>query len=194
MSESLQEWRRKIAAMEDEILAAKRRLAELRRQAPEEAVADYELRGSDGEPVHLSELFGDKDDLVLVHNMGKGCTYCTLWADGFNGLVDHLESRAAFVVGSPDRPEVQREFAAGRGWRFRMVSVGGTSFNRDMGFEENGSPTPGISTFRRGADGALYRVSKAEICPGDDFCPTWHFLDLLAKGADGWEPQYRYGQ
>ena len=38
-------------------------------------------------PVRLSELFGEHDDLVIIHNMGASCRYCTLWADGFSGYL-----------------------------------------------------------------------------------------------------------
>src|SRR4249920_2536188 len=49
-------------------------------------------------------------------------------AGGGNGVYDHLRNRAAFVLSSPDAPERQRQFAAGRGWRFPMISYEGTSF------------------------------------------------------------------
>lgn len=192
MAETMKDIHREIERQETEILTAKRRLAELRQQAPPEEFPDYELKAWDGGTTKLSELFGDRDDLILVHNMGKSCTYCTMWADGINGVLDHLENRAAVVVVSPDPPEVQQEFARGRGWRFRMVSAEASSLNRDAGFEENGSPMPGVSTFRRGGEGKVYRVASAEFGPGDDFCSTWHFLDLLDGGPKGWEPRYRY--
>jgi predicted dithiol-disulfide oxidoreductase (DUF899 family) len=61
--------------------------------------------------VQLSDLFGEHEDLIVIHNMGVSCPYCTLWADGFNGLIRHLEDRAAFVMVSPDPPDIQKEFA-----------------------------------------------------------------------------------
>jgi len=65
----------------------------------------------------LAGLFGRKDDLVVIHNMGSSCPYCTLWADGFNGLYDHLANRAAFALSSPDAPAAQKRFAEGpRDW------------------------------------------------------------------------------
>ena len=82
---------------------AQKKLAELRRKLPHEAVDDYQLQGPNG-PVSLSALFGEKEDLILVHNMGSGCSYCTLWADNFNGVAHHLQDRAAFVLVSPRQP------------------------------------------------------------------------------------------
>ena len=34
-----------------------------------------------------------KDDLVVIHNMGASCAYCTLWGDGFNGVYEHLANK-----------------------------------------------------------------------------------------------------
>ncbi|HEY4822831.1 MAG TPA: hypothetical protein VIH83_04000 [Candidatus Bathyarchaeia archaeon] len=50
-----------------------------------EKVREYVLTDSEGGKAALSTLFGKKDDLILVHNMGRSCPYCTMWADGFNG-------------------------------------------------------------------------------------------------------------
>lgn len=130
---------------------------------------------------------------MVVHNMGKSCPYCTLWADGFNGVVDHLGNRAPFVVVSPDDPKTQADFRKSRGWKFEMLSAAQSDFTRDMGFAaEDGSPWPGVSTFRKDADGKIYRTAKTWFGPGDDFCAVWHLLELLPEGVDGWEPKYKY--
>jgi predicted dithiol-disulfide oxidoreductase (DUF899 family) len=91
--------RREITALQNEMRA-------LQAQVEPHEVADYVLAGWDG-PVRLSELFGDKRDLILIHNMGTGCTSCTMWADGFNGVYQHLAARAAFVVASPNPVEAE---------------------------------------------------------------------------------------
>src|SRR5688500_3885659 len=89
-----------IEAQEKFIQKEKQKLAELRRQAPRKRVENYALKDSVGGDISLSSLFGNKSELILVHNMGLGCPSCTMWADGFNGLVPHLEDRASFVVES----------------------------------------------------------------------------------------------
>jgi predicted dithiol-disulfide oxidoreductase (DUF899 family) len=73
----------------------------------------------------LLELFADQDRLLVIHNMGQGCRYCTLWADGLNGFVPHIESGMALVLVSKDAPELQRRFANSRAWRFQLASHGG---------------------------------------------------------------------
>src|ERR1700720_1296302 len=140
VSEKLAAYRREIAALRDKMRV-------LQNEAEPEEVENYRFATTDG-PVRLSELFGGKEYLFVIHNMGKGCPACTMWADGFNGVLPHLENRAAFVVSSPDDPATQAEFAAARGWRFRMVSHQGSDFAAAMGYRSEGGWLPGVSVFR----------------------------------------------
>ena len=117
---------------------AKQKMVELCRRIGPERVEDYELQGREG-GVRLSEMFGDKPDLILIHNMGSECPYCTMWADGFNGTLRHLQDRAAFVAVSPNSVEVQQAVREKRGWQFEMYSAEGTTFIKDMGFESDGT-------------------------------------------------------
>lgn len=196
MIDTLSDVDKEIDALQNEVDLAKQRLIEARKRRPKEPIPEYIFRDVNGKDVLLSELFGDKDDLILVHNMGTGCRHCTMWADGFTGLVPHLQDRAAFVVCSPDKPEVQKRFAEKRNWNFRMISAHENTFIKDMGFwEESGpypGPWPGVSTFHRDYDGKIYRIAKTHFSPSDDFCPVWPFLDMLESGTNGWEPQYSY--
>lgn len=183
-AQQVDRYRKEIVALREKIRAAQS-------AAEPEEVSDYEFQGPSG-PVRLSALFGDRDDLFVIHNMGKSCSSCTMWADGFNGIYDHIASRAAFVVISPDPPEVQQSFAADRGWRFPMVSHAGTSFAADMGYRSaSGGWMPGISAFRR--DGKrILRIADTGFNPTDDFCTVWRFFDLLPEGSEGWRPKLRY--
>lgn len=183
--------RDRLDAFREQIAGIRKEMRELQAAIEPQEVEDYSFATADGK-VSLSELFQDKDDLIVIHNMGRSCPYCTLWADGFNGIHRHLDDRAAFVVISPDSPEVQSEFAQSRGWGFRMVSHQGSSFAEDMGYRAtDGGWTPGISVFKKDG-GRLLRVSDTEMGPYDDFCALWHILDLLPEGPDGWRPKYSY--
>ncbi len=122
----------KLAAWREQIAEIRGRMREAQASVEPEPVRDYEFTTPDG-PVRLSQLFGDKRDLFVIHNMGRSCPACTLWADGFNGSYPHIADRAAFVVSSPDSPDVQRAFAASRGWRFPMVSHQGHQLCRGYG-------------------------------------------------------------
>jgi len=184
-----------IEQLNRQILALKEKVALLRRGTAHEGVKDYELaRAGGGESVRLSGLFGDKRDLLLVQNMGRKCVYCTMWADGFIGLYPHLAHRAAFVLATPDDPMTAGEFAASRGWPFPVVSLHASTLGRDLGFmRPDGGVIPGVMSFSIDDNKSIVRVGRsAEFGPGDDFCATWHFLDLLKDGPGGWEPKYRY--
>lgn len=153
-------------------------------------VADYTLTGFDGQPVRLSEAFGAFDQMVLVHNMGFACKFCTLWADGFNGIWRHLESgeygrKAKFLLLSNDTPEQQREGAAQRGWGFSMLSCRGTSLFADLGFTDETRKMwwPGVSTLAKDSGGRITRHARAEFGPGDLFCSLYHFFDLLPASS-----------
>lgn len=183
--------RSEIAALEQEIMEKKQELAKLRRTAAPEPIEDYRLKTADGER-NLSEFFAGKQDLLLIHNMGKGCRYCTLWADGINGLRHHLQNRAALLLVSPDEPQVQQEFAVGRGWEFPLASGDGSNLAADLGFQKNGKYWPGVSVLRRQDDGSLVRVAWSYFGPGDSYCVAWDFFELLPEGPNGWEPQFSY--
>ena len=183
--------REQLAAYRRQIAELRQRMRALRASAEPEDMRDYEFSTPSG-PVRLSDLFGDQRDLILIHNMGITCPNCTLWADGYNGIYPHVVQRAAFVVSSPDPPDVQRRFAQSRGWRFPMVSHTGTSFAEDMGYcSEQGRWLPGISVFRMDG-GRIRRVSDAPCEPGDDFCALWHLFDLLPEGAADFRARAEY--
>jgi predicted dithiol-disulfide oxidoreductase (DUF899 family) len=144
-SEMMVAYRRQITDIRQKMRAA---LAEIE---PQE-VADYEFTTPEG-TVRLSDLFGDHEDLMVVHNMGSSCPACTLWADGYNGLHHQVITRTAFAVSSPDPPAVQRQFAASRGWKFPMVSHAETTFAADMGYRtQSGRWRPHLGLQARGTE------------------------------------------
>ena len=174
-----------IQELQKEVMEKQAKLNEMLRSVPDEPVADAVFKGK-----------GDHDDLIVIHNMGRSCVYCTLWLDGFVGLHDHFRSRAAFVVVSPDTPEVQAEFAASRGWPFTMVSNADSGFTEAMGYatEKEGKTyyMPGFSTFKKNADGSIERVARSYFGPGDTYCGIWHMFELLDGGAKEWAPRFSY--
>ncbi|WP_267225582.1 DUF899 family protein [Dyella silvae] len=177
----------KLADYRQQIAAIRERMRETLATVEPEPVIDYDFADTEGS-VRLSQLFGEHDDLIVIHNMGVSCPNCTLWADGYNGIHQHVVTRAGFVVTSPDRPAVQKRFAESRGWKFPMVSHVGSTFAADMGYvSAGGGWIAGVSVFRREGD-AIVRVSDTGFSPSDDFCTLWHFFDLLPGGI-GEEPR-----
>src|ERR1700688_4138403 len=102
-----------------EIADIRQKMRAVQAEIEPQEVDDYEFKTPAG-TVRLSELFGDHEDLMVVHNMGTSCAGCTLWGDGYNGVHHHVITRAAFAVSSPDTPAVQQKLAQARRWKFRM--------------------------------------------------------------------------
>jgi predicted dithiol-disulfide oxidoreductase (DUF899 family) len=149
-------------------------------QSINDSIPDYVFKSQAQEPVRLSELFGDQETLVMVHNMGSHCPFCTDWADDFNRIVPELTDRVAFVVESADDPAVQRGYHASRGWNFNMVSSQGIPFKADMGFVDGqNKPIGGVSVFKRKA-GGIIRTRRDAPTPADDSSSLGYFLGLLA--------------
>ena len=179
-----------IAALEAQIAELKAKLNAARRAASGRKVPDYAFRTLDGE-VRLSELFAGHDRLLAIHNMGQGCRYCTLWADGINGFLPHLESAMAVVLLSKDDPETQRRFANARGWRFRLASHAGGDYIREQTVMAGDDNTPGAVVYEKKGGKAL-RKNAVVFGPGDLFCSAWNLLALAGHGADDWTPQFTY--
>ena len=181
-----------IAEMEDEIREKKKQLAQLRKKTKPKEVPDYSLLDMKGKETSLSSLFEDKDELLLIFNMGKGCRWCTLWADGFNGLANHLKDRAAFALLSPDKPEVAKEFSESRGWKFRVASDFKSPLRRDLGLRDDKGITPAAGSFSKDAKGKLWFRNSSVFGPGDNYCVMYDLMDLLPEDSEKWEPQYSY--
>jgi len=206
------------AKLRDELHAAevalrdqRERVAALRRALPADTqIPDQTLREvRDGEvvDVRLGELFTRPElPLIVMHFMyGKAqthpCPMCTCWADGYDGLIPHIEQRAQLVVLVAGDPGAFGEYARGRGWRnLRIVSAGQSEFKRKLGFETaDGGQQPGASVVLRRPDGTL--VHSYSVCAylgeagfrGMDLLnPLWHFFDLLPDGRGDFMPKKRY--
>lgn len=181
MNDQIKELEKKIEELTNELFAA-------RAAAEPEAVGEFTFRTAEGEET-LADLFGDKTELVLVHNMGKSCSYCTMWADCLEGSKGHIESRCALVMVTPDDPETQAKMAKAREWTYRLVTDETKDFTSAMGFwNETEGWWPAVSTFRKNPDGSIVRTGRAIYGPGDAFCPPWHFFSLLGIQDGDWAP------
>jgi predicted dithiol-disulfide oxidoreductase (DUF899 family) len=179
-----------IEQLQGEIMQKIARLNELQQSATPVPVKNYSFQALDGS-ITLLELFAGKEKLFAIHNMGQGCRYCTLWADGLNPFVPHLESEFAVVLLSKDPPETQRLFANGRGWRFRMASHGGGEYIREQSVVPGESNMPGMVCYERRGD-QIFKKNSAIFGPGDLFCSIWHVLSLGGLGEADWTPQFAY--
>lgn len=183
-----------IQRLENEINAKKAELAKLISETNSTLVKDYSFLAPNNIDIQLSELFEDKDELIVVFYMGYQCKYCTLWADGYNGLYEHLSDRTTFVVVSHETPLFQQELRKDRNWKFPMFSRANNTFAEDLGFtkiDEENRPLPGIASFLK-KEGEIYLHHKTFFGPGDNFCIFWDIMNILPKGINNWVPQYNY--
>lgn len=179
-----------VEALQQQIFELKTRLRAAQKNAEPQRVRDYPLRDLNGE-TSLLKLFADHSLLFAIHNMGAGCRYCTLWADGLNGFLPHLQDRFAVVLLSRDEPADQHRMANDRGWRFRLASHGGGDYIREQTVCAGEDNYPGIVCYRRDGD-RIFRMNAASFGPGDDFCSIWSVLGLAGLGEQDWTPQYHY--
>lgn len=190
MGEAQTDERQKIQALELSIASQTAELRQLQKSLPGIDVPNYSFDTLAGE-VSLLELFGSHEQLLVIHNMGHKCRYCTLWGDGINGFVSHIESTMALVMVSKDSPEEQRQFARSRQWQFRMASHRGAEYQQEQVAVEGMSNMPGIVCYRR--DGKqIRRHASGVFGPGDLFCSLWHIMGLSGIDLDEWTPQYNY--
>jgi len=179
-----------ILEIEKQLFELTTKLNELRKGNSGDEVQNYTFSTLDGE-VTLLDMFGEYDRLLVIHNMGQGCRYCTLWADGFNGFLPHLESAMSVVLVSKDSPEVQRTFANSRGWRFRLASHGGGPYIQEQTVMKGEQNTPGAVVYEQEGT-RITRKNTAVFGPGDLYCSIWNLLGMAGLSPAEWTPQYKY--
>ena len=166
------------------------RLAELRAKAKPEEVKDYKFLTVGGE-TSLSKMFGDRKKLLVIHNMGSVCNYCTLWADGFNGILPHLNDAMAVVLVSSEAPEKQAAFAKGRNWGFTMASHKGLPYTKEQTSFGEWADNPGAAVYEKVGDKIVLR-NKCFFDPGDIYCSMWPLLGLAGIANKDWQPKFNY--
>lgn len=106
---------------------------------------DYRFDSENGK-VSLADLFRGRSQLVVYHFMfgpeyTAGCPACSATADGFNGVLPHLEARDVTMI-CVSRAPLQKllAFRKRMGWSFNWVSSYGTDFNFDFGVSATEQP------------------------------------------------------
>ncbi|HLK01189.1 MAG TPA: DUF899 family protein [Streptosporangiaceae bacterium] len=114
---------------------------------------DYAFGTEDGEK-RLAELFEGRSQL-LAYNIMYGpdfqngaCPGCTSLADGFDGLLLHMNKRDVTLICCSRAPIDQlAAYRRRMGWRFPYVSTYGTDFPFDFGLaltEDQAGQNPGL--------------------------------------------------
>jgi predicted dithiol-disulfide oxidoreductase (DUF899 family) len=202
--------RNALLAEEIELRRHLERVAELRRALPPGGAIprDFEFSAPGG-PVRLSDLFGDRQTL-MVYSMMFGpkrpaaCPSCTSFLTSWNGTAVNLRERVAIAVTARSPIERLLEFRKQRGLTnlpFFSDTLGDytrTCVNADD------ADVPGFSVFTR-RDGAIRHFYSCEMGPetsdpgqdprgAPDMDPLWQMLDFTpeGRGAD-WYPKLDYG-
>src|SRR4030095_3779617 len=112
---------------EQELIDKVKSVAEKRRQLPlggqfrEDYVFQWASDGKVGKPVRFSELFGDKNSLLLYSwmfgpNWDKPCPSCTSLMDGFDRTWYSVSRNPAFAAIAKAPPGKINTWARERGW------------------------------------------------------------------------------
>ena len=193
-------------AKEKEFTRQREELAQARRELPWEKVEKtYVFETPDGRAT-LAELFAGKGQLIVQHFMfgpdwNEGCPSCSFWADNFNGVDVHLAHRDTALAAVSRAPLAKIEAYRKRmGWTMRWVSSLDNDFNFDFGVsfkpdeqqakynldtvKPYGQENPGLTAFRKGDDGTVYRTYSTYARGLDVLNGTYHLLDMTSKGRD----------
>jgi predicted dithiol-disulfide oxidoreductase (DUF899 family) len=100
---------------------------------------EYVFDTEDGKKT-LVELFDGRSQLLVYHLMfgptyEAACPGCTALADGFDGVVPHLNARNITLIALSRAPiEKLTAYKQRMGWKFPYVSSYGTDFSFDVDF------------------------------------------------------------
>ena len=129
-------------------------LAQQRRELPWVPVEKkYTLQTEDGTRT-LAELFDGRSQLVVYHFMfgpgyAAGCPACSSTADGFNGVLAHLQARDVTMICVSRAPlDKLLAYRDRMGWSFTWVSSYDSDFNVDFGVSAGEPVTGGAATPR----------------------------------------------
>jgi predicted dithiol-disulfide oxidoreductase (DUF899 family) len=203
------EARKKLLIKEKEFTRLRDRLSQQRRDLPWQAVEkEYVFDGPNGKQT-LAQLFDGRSQLIVYHFMfgpdwEAGCPHCSRWADGFNGIIVHLNQRDVTMIAVSRAP--YRKLAAYRkrmGWGFKWVSSSETSFNFDYqasftpeemakkkafyNFKTQNPDSPereGVSVFCQDAAGRVFHTYSTYARGIDMMNADYQYLDLVPKGRD----------
>ncbi|MBP7003159.1 DUF899 family protein [Amaricoccus sp.] len=183
------------------------RVAVQRRGLPAGGVVpeDYRLVGVQG-PVALSQLFGDRDTLIVYSWMfGPGrkapCPMCTSLLGSWEGKVPDITQRVALAVTARSPIERLVAWKRDRGWaQLPLYSDVEGGFTRAyVSAEDKDVPAYNVFTRRDGVLRHFYATEMTQADPGQDPRgapdpdPLWWLLDTTpeGRGAD-WYPKLSY--
>lgn len=172
-------------------LAAKRRKLPPGGELKQDYVFEWASDGKVGESVRFSELFGDKDTLLIYSwmfgpNWDKPCLSCTSLIDGFDRSWYQVTRDAAFVAIAKAPAARIDAWARERGWsRMALVSGSKSPFQADYRCqgENDDMQWPVMHVFSR-RDGTIRHFWGTELGSNhvDTVWPYWNLMDFTPEG------------
>ncbi|RUM06505.1 DUF899 family protein [Rhizobium chutanense] len=187
------------------------RVAKQRRALPPggEVKKDYRFEGAGG-PISLSELFADKDTLIVYSYMfgperERPCPMCTSLLSAWDGEVPDIQQRVALAVVARSPIGKLLAFKKERGWHhLPLYSDLTDDYSRDYhAIGRGGSDDAAYNVFTR-RDGTIRHFWSQEMGdvtsdPGEDprgapdLMPLWTVIDTTPEGrAPDWYPKLSY--
>jgi predicted dithiol-disulfide oxidoreductase (DUF899 family) len=182
---------------EQELVDKVKAVAERRRNLPlggelkENYVFEWATNGKVGKTVKFSELFADKNTLLLYSfmfgpNWDKPCTSCTSLVDGFDRAWYSVTRHAAFAAIAKAPADRINAWAKQRGWsQIDLLSGYGSSFQADYKCqgESDDMQSPVMLVFKRQA-GKIYLFWSTERLSNhvDTVWAYWNLMDFTPEG------------
>ena len=194
-----EEWvraRKELLEREKEHTRQSDELARQRRALPWVAMEKaYKFETGEGAKT-LAELFAGRSQLIVYHfmlgpNTPDGCPGCTLFADGFDGALIHLENHdVTFLAASRAPLETLNAYKRRMGWKFPWVSSQGSDFNRDFSaFNEKDRANGTGFNFGTPKRAALNVIKDEELMALSAFAledgVVYHTYTTYDRGTDG---------
>jgi Bacterial protein of unknown function (DUF899) len=111
----------KLARCRQQIAELRGKMRALQQSVEPQEVSDYEFSTTEGK-VRLSELFGDKEYLFVIHNMGAGCPNCICGRTA--STASSRTSKIALPLLSPHRTSRPRSRNS------KPLAAGGSAWSR----------------------------------------------------------------
>lgn len=172
-------------------VAAKRRALPPGGELKEDYVFLWANDGKVGKPVRFSELFEDKNTLILYSFMyGPGwdnpCPSCTSLVDGFDRSAYPVTRDAAFVAIAKASPEKINAWATQRGWsQMALVSGAKSPYQADYRCQGDSDDMqwPVMHVFKR-QGGRIFHFWGTELAGNhvDTVWPYWNLMDFTPEG------------
>jgi len=172
-------------------VAAKRRTLPLGGRLKENYVFRSANNGSVGKEVKFTELFADKNTLLLYSfmfgpNWDKPCPSCTSLVDGFDRTWYQVSRDAAFAAIAKAPAERINAWAKERGWsQITLVSGSECSYQADYQCQEDSDDMqlPVMHVFTR-REGEIFHFWGTELPANhlDTVWPYWNIMDYTPEG------------